>query len=152
MSQNWIANKESQNLILENLKHSLAHVLATLYMKNIKVQIPELYLGTIEEIHKSRELGHIPTIAERLKNYIVFYYEILKDIIHRIDNDEEIEIFIQSVCLHEITHIFLDHNKGTSLEETEVNMWMTINTPEFQNIFLKYMPIVNHLGIKYKKE
>lgn len=156
-SRGWIDCKDSKEEMENNFLLSMANVLTILEKSDIKINtVPSLGLFTLEELYRYREIGFIPAIAERRDNQIVFYYEILHDIINEINNETQIERFIQSVCLHEMLHILLKHKTDTEenrqIAEEEVNAWMTINAWQFENVFLQYMPLADRICEKHKNQ
>ncbi len=155
----WTKNKENKLGLLENIKTLLALILHKITvahkLKLQDVKIPQLYLGDVSQRVAHTKEHYIPSISERKENYIVFYYEILKEFIEEVKDDNEISKFVESVCLHEYMHIFLNHKTDSEevrqQAETEVNMWMRLNAPEMQDTFCKYMPLIDKIGKKYEK-
>lgn len=154
---NWIRQKDSKEDTLDNLKHSLARVLALMDHAGVQIHtIPASWLGTLDEIYPYRKKGFVPPIAERKDNDIVFYYEIIYDVINEINDEMEIEKFIESVCMHEILHVLLRHKSDTEENrqnaEVDANLWMTQHALQFQEVFEKYMPVADEICRKRQKQ
>ncbi len=152
----WIENKDDRENLLKVLNYCFCRVRAILLQNNISDYIePKLYLTKLEELYPYREKGFIPTISERKEEYIVFYYEILKEFIEKIMENDEIEKFMQSVSLHELSHLFLKHSFNTEEEreqaELEANSWMFSKARSFYDSFAKHMPLIEKISDKNKK-